>query len=128
MRKLFVSISNHLEEQRIELHKLYFAQETRPYFRRPAALFQPRVGHISPHVSLRGKYSETEIITGHYEYRHYMQEDFNDDGWGCAYRSLQTIISWFRLQGFTSRNVPSHREIQECLVSNKAIRLYSELL
>jgi hypothetical protein len=46
-----------------------------------------------------------------------MQDDFNDDGWGCAYRSLQTIISWFRLQGFTAAKVPNHREIQECLVS-----------
>ncbi|TYJ99214.1 putative Ufm1-specific protease [Cucumis melo var. makuwa] len=42
-------------------------------------------------------------------------------GWGCAYRSLQTIISWFRLQHYTSIDVPSHsspifREIQEALV------------
>jgi len=106
-----------LKERRHELHKLYFARATRPFFRRPSALFQPTIGLISPHATLKGKYSETEIISGHYEYRHYMQEDFNDDGWGCAYRSLQTIVSWFRLQGFTASNVPSHREIQECLVS-----------
>ncbi|KAH1246130.1 putative Ufm1-specific protease [Glycine max] len=37
-------------------------------------------------------------------------------GWGCAYRSLQTIISWFRLQNYTSIEVPSHREIQQTLV------------
>ncbi|KAK2987706.1 hypothetical protein RJ640_030293, partial [Escallonia rubra] len=37
-------------------------------------------------------------------------------GWGCAYRSLQTIISWFRLQHYTSIDVPSHREIQQSLV------------
>jgi hypothetical protein len=30
-------------------------------------------------------------------------------GWGCAYRSLQTIISWFRLQHYTSVAVPTHR-------------------
>lgn len=30
-------------------------------------------------------------------------------GWGCAYRSLQTIISWFRLQHYTSVPVPTHR-------------------
>jgi len=46
-----------------------------------------------------------------------MQDEFNDDLWGCAYRSLQTIVSWFRLQGFTSRSIPTHKEIQECLVS-----------
>ena len=37
-------------------------------------------------------------------------------GWGCAYRSLQTIASWFRYQGYTSKPVPSHREIQQALV------------
>ncbi|KDO69400.1 hypothetical protein CISIN_1g0071712mg, partial [Citrus sinensis] len=37
-------------------------------------------------------------------------------GWGCAYRSLQTIISWFRLQHYASVDVPSHREIQQALV------------
>ena len=37
-------------------------------------------------------------------------------GWGCAYRSLQTIVSWFRHQGYTSKRVPSHREIQQTLV------------
>ena len=37
-------------------------------------------------------------------------------GWGCAYRSLQTIASWFRHQGYTSKPVPSHREIQQALV------------
>lgn len=36
--------------------------------------------------------------------------------WGCAYRSLQTIASWFRYQGYTSKPVPSHREIQQALV------------
>ena len=44
------------------------------------------------------------------------QDSFDDDGWGCAYRSLQTIISWFRQQGFTETEVPSHKQIQKCLV------------
>ncbi|KAK4402502.1 putative Ufm1-specific protease [Sesamum angolense] len=37
-------------------------------------------------------------------------------GMGCAYRSLQTIISWFREQHYTSIDVPLHREIQQALV------------
>jgi len=37
-------------------------------------------------------------------------------GWGCAYRSLQTLWSWFLLQGFTEKKVPSHRDIQLSLV------------
>jgi len=104
------------EERRQIIHRVLFARLARPFFRRPASLFQPTVGLISPHVSLKGKFSETVIIDGNYEYRHYMQEDFNDDGWGCAYRSLQTIVSWFHLQGYTNCKVPTHKEIQECLV------------
>jgi hypothetical protein len=38
-----------------------------------------------------------------------MQDKFNDNGWGCAYRSLQTIVSWFRLQKYSSKPVPGHR-------------------
>ncbi|CAJ1974999.1 unnamed protein product [Sphenostylis stenocarpa] len=56
------------------------------------------------------------LIQGSYEYFHYLHEGYNDSGWGCAYRSLQTIISWFRLQNYTSVEVPSHREIQQTLV------------
>ncbi|KAL9228409.1 hypothetical protein vseg_003995 [Gypsophila vaccaria] len=56
------------------------------------------------------------LVQGSYEYHHYLQGGFDDSGWGCAYRSLQTIISWFRLQHYTSVDVPTHREIQEALV------------
>lgn len=56
------------------------------------------------------------LVQGSYEYYHYLQDGFDDSGWGCAYRSLQTIISWFRLQHYTSIDVPSHREIQQSLV------------
>ncbi|VFQ84804.1 unnamed protein product [Cuscuta campestris] len=58
----------------------------------------------------------TSLVQGSYEYFHYLQDGFDDSGWGCAYRSLQTIISWFRLQKYTAVNVPSHREIQQALV------------
>ncbi|KAL0364490.1 UNVERIFIED_CONTAM: putative Ufm1-specific protease [Sesamum angustifolium] len=56
------------------------------------------------------------LIQGSYEYYHYLHDGFDDSGWGCAYRSLQTIISWFREQHYTSIDVPSHREIQQALV------------
>ena len=38
-----------------------------------------------------------------------------EKGWGCAYRSMQTICSWLRLQGFTQRPDPSILDIQKCL-------------
>ncbi|KAH7681528.1 Peptidase C78 ubiquitin fold modifier-specific peptidase 1/ 2 protein [Dioscorea alata] len=58
----------------------------------------------------------TSLIDGSYEYYHYLHGGIDDNGWGCAYRSLQTIISWFRLQHYTSVEVPSHRAIQQALV------------
>ncbi|EFJ19109.1 hypothetical protein SELMODRAFT_444316 [Selaginella moellendorffii] len=59
---------------------------------------------------------EVSVIDGSYEYYHYLQDRMDDKGWGCAYRSLQTIMSWFRLQHYTSMKEPSHREIQATLV------------
>ncbi|KAL6854361.1 hypothetical protein ACP4OV_019264 [Aristida adscensionis] len=56
------------------------------------------------------------LIDGSYEYYHYLHGGIDDNGWGCAYRSLQTIISWYRLQQYSSIDVPSHREIQQVLV------------
>ena len=44
-----------------------------------------------------------------------LQDRFDDAGWGCAYRSLQTIWSYFRAQHYTSLPVPSHRQIQQSL-------------
>ena len=41
----------------------------------------------------------------------YSQDRFNDCGWGCAYRSLQTIVSWFQQQQYTIKPIPSHRQV-----------------
>jgi hypothetical protein len=69
-----------------------------------------------------------ELVEGSYAYYHYMQDNFNDNGWGCAYRSLQvvlyinddvtnekTIQSWFIHQNFCSQPVLNHREIQKII-------------
>lgn len=53
----------------------------------------------------------------HYLYFHYLQDGEKDDGWGCAYRSLQTLCSWFLMQGHTTKKVPSISDIQKTLVS-----------
>ena len=58
----------------------------------------------------------THCVRGSYEYYHYMQDRFDDAGWGCAYRSLQTLCSWFRLQNYVASAPPTHREIQRVLV------------
>lgn len=72
------------------------------------------------HLSLLGKISaegeEVNCISGDYIYFHYCHDGFNDAGWGCAYRSLQTLYSWFLLQGYASSPVPTIPEIQRILV------------
>lgn len=42
-----------------------------------------------------------------------MQDHVDDNGWGCAYRSLQTICSWFQQQGYVETAVPTHTQIQQ---------------
>lgn len=42
-----------------------------------------------------------------------MQDRIDDSGWGCAYRSLQTICSWFKQQGYVDAPIPTHKEIQQ---------------
>ncbi|KAL7153576.1 hypothetical protein ABFS83_04G178600 [Erythranthe nasuta] len=72
------------------------------------------VHHGIPSSGVSG--GHVSLVQGSYEYYHYLQDGYDDSGWGCAYRSLQTIISWFRQQHYTSIDVPSHREIQQALV------------
>ena len=42
------------------------------------------------------------------------QDSFDDNGWGCAYRSLQTCVSWYRMQHYVGSEVavPSIPDIQ----------------
>jgi len=69
---------------------------------------------LNVHASLGSPGIGTQYsVKGNYYYFHYNQDSFNDDGWGCAYRSLQTIQSWFILQNYTSKPVQTHREIQK---------------
>lgn len=110
---------------RKHLHQSFLLPPDRPYFRRQnkfvfaedkktvgtGPLMNVHVGLPKPDIG-----GEVSLVYGAYTYYHYMQDKFNDDGWGCAYRSLQTLISWFRLQGYTETKNPSHSQIQKCLV------------
>ncbi|XP_076665373.1 UFM1 specific peptidase 2 [Andrena cerasifolii] len=112
---------------RDELHRILGLGMTRPHFRHGNAVkfyndSQTSDILINPHEAISqnddavNTTRQTGIVQGLYAYHHYMQDDFDDNGWGCAYRSLQTIISWYRLQGYTEVPVPSHCTIQKCLV------------
>ncbi|KAJ6668595.1 hypothetical protein lerEdw1_012077 [Lerista edwardsae] len=113
-----------LETYREELHGRFNLPFDRPYFRRANAYHFPdepfKDGYLrNPHVHLSPPGIESGMIYlvyGTYSYHHYMQDRIDDSGWGCAYRSLQTICSWFRHQGYVDRSVPTHKEIQQALV------------
>ncbi|KAF0293927.1 Ufm1-specific protease 2 [Amphibalanus amphitrite] len=110
-----------LESYRRNVHAALLLAADRPLFRRAN---RHRFDDQSPfltnvHVGLsapRQTAGQTALVRGTYVYHHYMQDRMDDSGWGCAYRSLQTLASWFQRQGYTGRAPPTHREIQQCLV------------
>lgn len=115
--------SEFLKSQRKSLHELFRLPMDWPLVRLSSALVlrpdtDTRLSNVhesllSPTLSDLGvKY----VLKGNYLYYHYSQDSFDDRGWGCAYRSLQTIWSWFREQHYTHKEVPSHYLIQKMLV------------
>ncbi|XP_061189236.1 ufm1-specific protease 2-like isoform X2 [Saccostrea echinata] len=113
-----------LESKRRELHSLFCLSPSRPLFRRGNVYLFPedimQYGYlINPHQYITTqpmKGGQQSLVQGLYSYHHYMQDRFDDNMWGCAYRSLQTLVSWFRFQGYTDKPIPTHREIQQALV------------
>ncbi|KRT82016.1 Peptidase, partial [Oryctes borbonicus] len=112
-----------LERERKKLHSRLLLPVTHPVFRRSNKfLFKEENQHntllINPHDGLKPTTNDGDIalVKGIYKYYHYCQDRMDDDGWGCAYRSLQTLASWFYLQGYTEKPVPTFKEIQKCLV------------
>ncbi|GAA51752.1 Ufm1-specific protease 2 [Clonorchis sinensis] len=70
--------------------------------------------HLKPLAPGRGT---AYVVKGRYTYKHYLQDDTNDKNWGCAYRSLQTLISWLMWQGeIMPGPIPSLTDIQSALV------------
>ncbi|XP_075534078.1 UFM1 specific peptidase 1 isoform X4 [Dermacentor variabilis] len=64
--------------------------------------------------------SRAACVKGKYAYYHYGCDGVDDRGWGCGYRTLQTICSWVvyhkHKTGERARAVPSITEIQAALV------------
>ena len=62
-----------------------------------------------------------KCVKGDYDYWYYGCDGVDDRGWGCGYRTLQTLCSWVMLKQQASENlsrsVPTIREIQESLVA-----------
>ncbi|XP_040829635.1 inactive Ufm1-specific protease 1 [Ochotona curzoniae] len=72
------------------------SSEPRPSRGVPAA-----AGALEPlrdvHLGLappRGDRASLAVLSGHYLYYHYGCDGLDDRGWGCGYRTLQTLCSW----------------------------------
>lgn len=65
---------------------------------------------LNPHSGLRPE-KNSYAITGDIVFYHYSF----DKGWGCAYRSLQAILSWYCLQGLVAVPPPTIKSIQSKL-------------
>jgi len=60
--------------------------------------------------------SEVSLVRGSYQYYHYNCDGTEDQGWGCGYRTLQTLLSWLQLNTTTGPcSVPSLPVIQHTL-------------
>lgn len=81
----------------------------------PGRLRDVHIGIKPPDLSN----ASVHTITDSYLYAHYSQDRLHDAGWGCAYRSLQTLLSWAFLQHYVSfpdGRLLSHRAIQSALI------------
>ncbi|XP_077294516.1 UFM1 specific peptidase 1 [Arctopsyche grandis] len=60
----------------------------------------------------------TYSVDGSLDYYHYNCDGVDDQGWGCGYRTLQSICSWIKQNVKTCYNleIPSLQEIQKILV------------
>ncbi|XP_018565257.1 probable Ufm1-specific protease 2 isoform X2 [Anoplophora glabripennis] len=105
------------------LHKQLLLDVVTPVFRRANRYkFKYERSNNSPLINPHEGVKPTDnggvvaLVKGKYEYYHYCQNKMDDNGWGCAYRSLQTLASWYKLQGYVDKEVPSFTDIQKCLV------------
>lgn len=79
---------------------------------------------LNVHKEIKNKDNISNIkeytIDGDYRYYHYLQDGERDSGWGCAYRSLQSIYSFFIENHYVddedskykeNRNIPTIKEV-----------------
>ncbi|XP_067412418.1 LOW QUALITY PROTEIN: ufm1-specific protease 1 [Emydura macquarii macquarii] len=67
-----------------------------------------------------GSPTRAALVSGPYLYYHYGCDGLDDRGWGCGYRTLQTLCSWLvagaEPGGTPSRPVPPLPTLQQALV------------
>lgn len=82
----------------------------------PHLLKNVHIGLASP----KNCQTDIQIVSKYYDYYHYLVDGINDTGWGCGYRTLQTMCSWVNLSTKIGKEkkleVPSINTIQDILV------------
>ncbi|XP_055316574.1 probable Ufm1-specific protease 1 isoform X1 [Sitodiplosis mosellana] len=73
------------------------------------------------------KHGKSYFSKGDFKYFHYCCDNYNDVGWGCAYRTLQSMCSWIAKNRnamdvdanhhIGTNDIPSIEEIQQTLVN-----------
>lgn len=71
------------------------------------------VGLINPERD----YLTCSLVKGDYQYFHYGCDGQDDRGWGCGYRTVQTMASWLCHNWDKNKRISSLREIQQALVA-----------
>ena len=67
------------------------------------------------HYSASSNPIDAVIVMDGYDFYHYEVDGYHDAGWGCAYRAIQTLSSWFVNVYNSFRQVPTIEEIQGIL-------------
>ncbi|XP_076445627.1 ufm1-specific protease 1-like isoform X2 [Babylonia areolata] len=73
-------------------------------------------------VAAPGLPQHVSLVKGDYEYWHYCCDGTNDRGWGCGYRTLQTVCSWVKLQRLhSSPTLPANNSVPHDVVDRSAV-------
>jgi hypothetical protein len=127
------TLQKHAIAERERLHDRFYFSTSRPFLRAQNAIDPSLIGSSSSlqvtddSMKLRNVHlncgaatgvdgGRVHLVKGDYTYYHYLQDGFSDDGWGCAYRSLQTLVSHAQSAGLATCTIPTHAQIQQSLV------------
>ena len=64
---------------------------------RPTYELQTDVHKVVDEKFNKDNVKELVTVNGSYQYWHYLCDSFDDRGFGCGYRTLQSICSWMKM-------------------------------
>ena len=64
---------------------------------KPTYELQKDVHKVAQEIFAKEDIRELVTVKGSYEYWHYICDSFDDRGFGCGYRTLQSICSWMQM-------------------------------